>query len=146
MRNLLFVSVLGLAVGSTANGHAEEPSRSVELIKSPSCGCCAAYGDYLEASGFEVTTRPVEDIVGLSRLAGIPDDFQGCHLAMIDGYFVSGHVPVEVVERMLDERPAVRGITLPGMPAGSPGMMGEQLEPFRVFAIGAGGPELYAVE
>ena len=68
MRNLLFVAVLGLAVGSTANGHAEEPSRSVELIKSPSCGCCAAYGDYLEASGFEVTTRPVEDIVGLSRL------------------------------------------------------------------------------
>lgn len=146
MRNLLFVAVLGLAVCSTANGHAEEPSRSVELIKSPSCGCCAAYGDHLAANGFSVSVRPIDDIVELSRLAGIPDELQGCHLAMVDGYFVSGHVPLEAVERMLAERPAIRGITLPGMPAGSPGMMGEKVEPFQVLAIGAGGPERYAVE
>lgn len=146
MHIIFKAAMLGLAVGVSAPGHAGEPGRSVELFKSPSCGCCAAYGDHLAANGFSVSVRPIDDIVELSRLAGIPDELQGCHLAMVDGYFVSGHVPLEVVERMLAERPAIRGITLPGMPAGSPGMMGEKVEPFQVLAIGAGGPERYAVE
>lgn len=146
MRKILPLATLGVLLGGTANGLADDPARDAELLKSPSCGCCAVYGDYLAANGFNVTVRPTDDIAALSRLAGIPDEFQGCHLAKVDGYIVSGHVPVEMVERMLAERPAIGGITLPGMPAGSPGMMGEKLEPFRVFAIGAGDPELYAVE
>ena len=146
MRAILIAAMLGSAAGVTATAEAGMPGHDVELFKSPSCGCCSDYGDYLSANGFDVSVRPIDDIVGLSRLAGIPDDLQGCHLASIDGYFVSGHVPVRVVRKMLDERPAIRGITLPGMPAGSPGMMGEKLEPFRVLAIGAGEPELYVAE
>ncbi len=146
MRAILIAAMLGSAAGVTATAEAEMPGPDVELFKSPSCGCCSDYGDYLAANGFGVSVRPIDDIVGLSRLAGIPDDLQGCHLASIDGYFVSGHVPVGVILKMLDERPAIRGITLPGMPAGSPGMMGEKIEPFRVLAIGAGEPGLYAAE
>lgn len=146
MRNFLPLATFGFLLAGTATSLADESARDLELFKSPSCGCCAVYADYLAANGFDVTVTPTEDIVALSRLAGIPDEFQGCHLAKVDGYVVSGHVPVEVLERMLAERPAIRGITLPGMPTGSPGMMGEKVEPFRVLAIGAGDPELYAVE
>lgn len=146
MRNIFSLAMLGLALGITTTGHAEEPARDVVLFKSPSCGCCAEYGDYLAANGFSVTVEQTDDIFELSRLAGIPDDYQGCHLAKVDGYFVSGHVPVEVVHKMLADHPDIHGITLPGMPAGSPGMMGEKTEPFHVFAIGADGAELYVVE
>lgn len=146
MRNILSLAMLGLALGITTPGHAGEPARDVVLFKSPSCGCCAAYGDYLAANGFDVTVESTDDVFEMSRLAGIPDDFQGCHLAKVDGYFASGHVPVGVVQKMLAEQPDIHGITLPGMPAGSPGMMGEKLEPFHIFAIDAGGPELYVAE
>src|SRR3546814_2652481 len=71
----------------------------------------------------------------MSRAAGIPDDYQGCHLSQIDGYVVSGHVPVETVNRLLSERPDIAGITLPGMPMGSPGMSGVKTEPFTIYEI-----------
>ncbi|MDP6352829.1 MAG: DUF411 domain-containing protein [Alphaproteobacteria bacterium] len=125
---------------------AEETSRSVTLYKSPQCGCCAAYGDHLRANGFAVTVKPTDDLVDMSREAGIPDDFQGCHLAFIDGYVVSGHVPVTTVYRLLTERPQIKGLTLPGMPMGSPGMNGRKAEPFTIYEVGEGEPRVYAIE
>ncbi|KOX50538.1 metal-binding protein, partial [Streptomyces purpurogeneiscleroticus] len=71
---------------------------------------------------------------------------QGCHTLLIDGYVVEGHVPVAAVRRLLAERPAIRGISLPGMPAGSPGMDGEKTEPFTVYEIGDGAPKVFARE
>ncbi len=72
----------------------------------------------------------------MSREAGIPDDFQGCHLTFVDNYVVSGHVPIEMVNRMLSERPDIKGVTLPGMPMGSPGMSGKKRGEFTVYEIG----------
>jgi hypothetical protein len=125
---------------------AEDAVKDATLYKNPECGCCEDYADYLRHNGFTVTVKPTHDLDVMSREAGIPDDFQGCHLAVIDDYVVSGHVPVDVVNRLLAERPDIKGITLPGMPSGSPGMTGAQTEPFTIYEVGKGAPKVYAVE
>ena len=97
-----------------------------------------------------VTVKPTHDLAALSRTVGIADKFQGCHLGMVDGYAVSGHVPVKTLKRLLTERPSIKGITLPGMPMGSPGMNGAKTEPFTIYEVGFGDksttPKVYAVE
>lgn len=146
MRNILFALAIALGGASYLASDAQAAGENVTLYKTPQCGCCETYADYLRENGFTVTVKPTEHLVAMSREAGIPDDFQGCHLAFVDGYMVSGHVPVTIVNRMLSERPDIEGITLPGMPMGSPGMSGVKSEPFTVYGIGEGGPQLYAVE
>jgi hypothetical protein len=112
---------------------------AVTLYKTPECGCCEGYADYLRHQGFEVTSKPTNDLAEISRKAGVPADLQGCHTAFIMDYVVDGHVPVEAIEKLLAERPRINGITLPGMPAGSPGMSGEKIGPFTIYAIGQDG-------
>ena len=121
-------------------------AEDVTLYKNPQCGCCEAYADYLRDNGFTVTVKPTHELVTMSREAGIPDDFQGCHLALIDGYVVSGHVPVTMVNRLLSEQPNIKGVTLPGMPMGSPGMSGTKTEAFMIYTVGEDKPSIYAVE
>ena len=111
----------------------------VMLYKSPDCGCCEGYADYLRHSGFAVTVKATNDFAEISRKAGIPAELQGCHTAFIGDYVVDGHVPVEAINKLLAERPAVKGLTLPGMPEGSPGMSGKKAGPLKVLAIGADG-------
>jgi hypothetical protein len=116
------------------------------LYKDPACGCCGAYADYLRASGFEVEVVPTPEFAEIGRKAGVPESLEGCHAVFVGDYVVSGHVPVEIVRRLLDERPAIAGVTLAGMPAGSPGMGGDKTEPFQVYAFTKDGkePALYA--
>ncbi len=122
-------------------------AEEVTLYKNPQCGCCENYADYLRENGFTVTVKPTHDLAQISRDAGIPDDFQGCHTAFLGDYVVSGHVPVDVVNRMLEERPEIAGVTLPGMPMGSPGMSGAKQGPFKIFTVEEGvKPTVYAVE
>ncbi|EKE67875.1 DUF411 domain-containing protein [Oceanibaculum indicum] len=121
-------------------------AEEVTLYKNPQCDCCEAYADYLRDNGFTVTVKPTHELVTMSREAGIPDDFQGCHLALIDGYVVSGHVPVTMVNRLLSDRPNIKGVTLPGMPMGSPGMSGTKTEAFTIYTVGEDKPSIYAVE
>ena len=118
------------------------------LYKNPQCGCCEGYADYLRANGFEVEVKPTNDLAEISRRAGVPTEFQGCHSTMIEGYVVDGHVPIDIVRRLLSERPAIAGITLPGMPMGSPGMSGEKTAPFTVYGVTKDGqaPTVYAAE
>lgn len=107
----------------------------VTLFKLPQCGCCEGYADYLRANGFTVTVKATDELAEMSRAAGIPDELQGCHLSMIDGYAVSGHVPINTVKKLLSERPDINGVTLPGMPLGSPGMGGDKEAPFEILQI-----------
>ena len=111
----------------------------VVLYKNPECGCCEGYADYLRAHGFKVAVKASNDLAEISRKAGIPPDLQGCHTAFIENYVVDGHVPVEVINKLLANRPAIKGITLPGMPQGSPGMSGEKTGPFTIYAVGQDG-------
>lgn len=142
----LAVTATGGSLLSAGGAAAVAEARTVTLYKNPQCSCCEAYADYLRDSGFKVTVKPTHNLSLMSREAGIPDDFQGCHLAYIDDYAVSGHVPVNVVNRLLSERPAIKGITLPGMPEGSPGMTGTKSEPFTIYEISRGAPKVYVAE
>ena len=133
------VFAMGLSAAPVAAAEA------VTLYKNPQCGCCENYADYLRENGFTVEVKPTHDLAQISREAGIPDDFQGCHTAFLGDYVVSGHVPVDVVNRILEERPKIAGVTLPGMPMGSPGMGGSKQGPFKVYTIEEGvNPTVYA--
>jgi len=117
-----------------------EPAMAGEayVYKDPSCGCCEGYASYLEAHGYKVKVIAVDDMASVKARYGIPHDMESCHTTVFDGYAVEGHVPIEAVQRMLSERPAIDGIALPRMPAGSPGMPGTKRGPFTVYALSGG--------
>jgi hypothetical protein len=126
---------------------AAAPTR-VTLYKNPQCSCCEGYAAYLRQNGFQVDVKPTNDLAEISLKAGVPADLEGCHTAFIDGYVVDGHVPVATIRKLLSERPAIAGITLPGMPLGSPGMVGIKSGPFTIYAVTKDGkaPTVYATE
>nr|WP_211368984.1 DUF411 domain-containing protein [Pseudoxanthomonas jiangsuensis] len=94
----------------------------VEVYKSPACGCCGSWVTHLRQSGFPVEVHEVEDLEPVRKQFGVPYGKGSCHTARVDGYVVEGHVPAGDIRRLLAERPNARGLVLPGMPAGSPGM------------------------
>jgi hypothetical protein len=142
LKVLLLLSTFSLPAYVVAG----ESSRQATLYKNPQCGCCEGYADYLRTNGFEVTVKPTHDLSLLHRQHGVPEPLAGCHTTLIDGYVVEGHVPINAVIRLLTEKPAIKGISLPGMPQGSPGMSGEKTEPFTIYEIGEEKPRVYTVE
>ena len=118
------------------------------MYKNPSCSCCETYAAYLEQNGFKVELKPTNDLARISASLGVPENLQGCHSVVIGNYVVDGFVPVDLVKKMLAERPAITGISLPGMPMGSPGMGGEKTEPWTIYAFTKDSktPTVYAVE
>jgi hypothetical protein len=133
---------LVLLVGA-AMARAEAPAAL--MYKNPQCGCCEEYAKYLRANGFKVTVKESRNMSLISRQNGVPEKLAGCHTTLIGGYVVEGHVPVGAITRLLKERPAIKGISLPGMPAGSPGMTGVKSEPFTIYEI-SDDPKVFAVE
>ncbi|HET9429216.1 MAG TPA: DUF411 domain-containing protein [Allosphingosinicella sp.] len=106
-------------------------AQTIEVVKSPYCGCCTLWIDYLRAEGFEVRVTDAEDVTPAARQAGVPDDLRSCHTATVEGYAVEGHVPAADIRRLLADRPDAAGIAVPGMPIGSPGMeQGETRQPY----------------
>src|SRR6266568_5288793 len=118
------------------------------LYKNPQCSCCENYAAYLEKNGFKVEVKPTNDLTQISAKAGVPEELEGCHTMFVDGYVVDGLVPVDIVKKMLSERPQIAGITLAGMPLGAPGMGGSKTGPFAIYAFTKDGkaPSAYAVE
>ncbi len=115
------------------------------VYKTPSCGCCNLWVDHLREAGFEVDARNLNDLIPVKIDAGVPPRMSSCHTALIDGYVVEGHIPAEHVKRLLEERPDVVGIAVPGMPIGSPGMEGIGARPYRVLSWDReGNVEVYA--
>ena len=147
MNRALALAIVIVAATSAVAASAEETTKAT-LYKSPQCGCCEEYADYLRGNGFEVTVKPTNDLATISDKAGVPEQLAGCHTMFVDGYVVAGHVPAAIVRRLLSERPSIAGITLPGMPAGSPGMSGMKTEPFVIYALPnkGGEPKIYASE
>lgn len=143
-RFFAFMFAVGLmTIGLNTQSHAA--SLQATVYKDPNCGCCAVYADYLIRRDVEVEVVESDQVVQMSRMTGIPEDMQGCHLTMIDGYAISGHVPFETIERILAERPEAKAYTLPGMPMGSPGMGGVKNAPFQTYQINDGAAEIYDV-
>ena len=100
---------------------------TVKLYKTPKCGCCSSYAEYLSNIGYrvEVIDLSPDGLAKLKQELGIPRYLWSCHTSLINGYVIEGHVPVEAIEKLLEEKPSIRGIAVPGMPPGAPGMPGE---------------------
>jgi hypothetical protein len=121
---------------------------SIEVWKSATCECCGAWVKHLEANGFQVKVNAAEPaaLAALKRQAGIGDKLASCHTAKIGGYVVEGHVPAPDIKRLVAEHPEAVGLTVPGMPVGSPGMeQGAETEPYDVLLIQKnGGTDVFA--
>ncbi len=114
-------------------------SASMVVYKSPTCGCCKNWIAYMKRNGHSVQVQDLEDLDKIKKMAGIPEPFQSCHTAIVDGYVVEGHVPAKDVERLLKDRPKARGIAVPGMPSGAPGMGQDGAEGYDVVLFQADG-------
>ncbi len=117
-----------------------EPPPPLVVYKSPTCGCCGAWAEYMQAEGFTVEVVEEPQINKVKARLGVPAELGSCHTATIDGYVIEGHVPAEDVRRLLRERPAAAGLAVPGMPLGSPGMeVGDRRQPYTVWLYGVEG-------
>ncbi len=144
VRSALPVIALLIATAlAPLSARADEPAITVH--KTPWCGCCGLWVEHLEAEGFEVDVHEHEDLTPVKQQLGVPLALGSCHTAEIDGYAIEGHVPAADIRRLLEERPdGVRGIAVPGMPVGSPGMeMGDRRDPYDVVAFGDGDNEVF---
>ncbi len=108
---------------------------TITVYKSPTCGCCAKWIDHVKAHGFEVVTHDTNDMSRVKAMTGVPGKLASCHTAIVDGYVIEGHVPADLIQRLLEERPEVVGLAVPGMPMGSPGMEGLYKEAYDVLAF-----------
>lgn len=119
---------------------AKGPPVKMVVYKTPTCGCCRAWVDHVQAAGFQVEVHDMPDVTPVKNEHGLPQHLASCHTAIVDGYVIEGHVPADVIRRLLSERPQVAGIAVPGMPAGSPGMeMGDRKDPYDVIAFARDG-------
>ena len=121
---------------------AAEPVK-LTMYKQTGCMCCDKHADLLEEQGFDVTIETRENVNFLKAELGIQPQFAGCHTMLVDDYIVEGHVPGNIIKRLLAETPDVRGIALPGMPKGTPGMPGERNELLDVYVLEDGQKKVY---
>ena len=139
VRSLLCAAV---AAPLISPGRVAAEELSIEVWKSPACGCCADWVTYLEANGFKVTVYNEGGVEAMKRL-GMPNRYGSCHTAEIEGYAVEGHVPAREILRLVQEKPDAIGISVPGMPRGSPGMDGPEYggveDPYDVLLVGRDG-------
>ncbi len=135
VKAVVVVGLAALAACATADAGAPEAM----VYKSPACGCCSKWAEHLEAAGFKVSTKDVRDMTAVKAEHGITAQLASCHTAIIDGYVVEGHVPADAIMRMLDERPDIAGLAVPGMPIGSPGMEGAIVEKYDILAFDENG-------
>jgi hypothetical protein len=112
---------IGIAI-ATAGVAAAAPGPRVVVHKNETCGCCNLWVKHLEAAGFTVETNNVSNMGPIKERVGVPYGMGSCHTAEVEGYFVEGHVPAADIKKLLKEKPAAKGLTVPGMPSGSPGM------------------------
>jgi hypothetical protein len=132
MKRILLSAVL-LAVSFTA------AATDIAVYKSPTCGCCSKWVRHLEANGFSVKAYDVQNVNSYKDRYGVPVPLGACHTAVVEGYVIEGHVPAADIKRLLADRPKLKGLAVPGMPAGSPGMEGPTTENYEVLGFDAQG-------
>ena len=114
------------------------------LYAMPNCDCCIPHAEYLRANGFDVEVIEPQDLAPIRLAQSVPGTMEGCHTIVVDGYVVEGHVSADIIKRLLRERPeGVRGISIPGMPTGVPGMPGPRDHPIDVYAFGTDKPTVF---
>ena len=142
-----FVAAILVAGAFSMFGSRPADATTIQVYKTPTCGCCTKWIDHLRDAGFEVEATDLPDLSRLKAENGVAHGLSSCHTALIEGYVLEGHVPASDIERLLAERPAITGLAVPGMPMGSPGM--EHPDPSRheaydVLAFGPDGTRVFA--
>ncbi|HEX7048820.1 MAG TPA: DUF411 domain-containing protein [Longimicrobiales bacterium] len=110
-------------------------SATITVYKSPTCGCCNKWIEHLREHGFQVIAHDTTEMAQVKDAHGVARALRSCHTAIVDGYVIEGHVPADVIQRLLAERPELAGLAVPGMPMGAPGMEGPRAEPYDVIAF-----------
>jgi hypothetical protein len=105
------------------------------VYKTPTCGCCGKWVEYMQANGFTAAVTNMPDVTPVKTKHGLPPRLTSCHTTLVGGYVIEGHVPVEDIRRLLKEKPAIVGLAAPGMPAGSPGMDVPNSPPYDVISF-----------
>jgi len=132
---ILAAALLGLSVSVAVFAQ----QTVVDVYKSPTCGCCKDWIKHLQQNGFSVKAHDVADTSEYRAKFGVPDQLGSCHTATVGGYAIEGHVPAREIKRLLAEKPKAKGLAVPGMPRGSPGMEGPIRDPYEVLLFHAGG-------
>lgn len=135
-------ALLGIAIATPALA---APIPAV-LYKNPQCTCCEAYARYLDRNGFTVKVIPTDQLDLVTRMAGVPAALEGCHTMKLGGYVIEGHVPASMIKKLLTEHLPIKGLAIPGMPAGVPGMplmAGMAKAPISVYEIGPAKPVVF---
>ncbi len=131
---LLSVSIIALATMGALSRPDAAPLPVVTVYKSASCGCCAKWVEHLKAAGFPVEVHDVADASEYAENSGVPVALRSCHTAIVKGYAIEGHVPADLIKKLLIEQPKIAGLAVPGMVTGSPGMEGNRKDPYDVMA------------
>jgi hypothetical protein len=144
-RRVFLASLSATAIGSLAEARTQ-PLPTLVVTKDPSCGCCTAWVDHMRRGGFKVDVTESPEVDEMKARLEVPKDLISCHTAEVSGYVIEGHVPAEAVKRLLEKRPNARGLAVPGMPRGSPGMEVEhaQLDAYEVVLFGPSGRSTFA--
>jgi hypothetical protein len=131
-----------LVAASSIGAAAQTPPAAagpVAVYKSATCGCCAKWNEHMRAAGFTVNSTDLPDVTAVKDKHNVPANMRSCHTAVVGGYVVEGHVPADVIKKLLRERPAVVGVAVPGMPSGSPGMEGSRVDSYNVMTFDKNG-------
>lgn len=139
-RRALIVGLAAAPIVLSARSIASaETLPKMTVTKEPSCGCCGAWVDHVRKAGFPVEVVESPGVNRLKVRLGVPQALASCHTAEVSGYVIEGHVPADAIKRLLAEKPKARGIAVPGMPVGSPGMEidGVQNDTYDVVLFGA---------
>ena len=124
-RSVLRLAVAGLgAVSLGTSSVAYAAAETITVWKTPTCGCCKAWVAHLRKNGFDVVTNDVSDTTAIRKKLGLPDQYGSCHTAKLGEYVIEGHVPAEDIRKLWQDKPKARGLAVPNMPLGSPGMEG----------------------
>jgi hypothetical protein len=135
----LLIASAGLALTSRARGAGAE----ITVHKDPNCGCCTGWAQHLTAAGYAVKVVDTADLNAIKTRLRVPKELAACHTAEVAGYVLEGHVPAEALRKLLTERPQAIGLSVPGMPVGSPGMEGGNPQPFAVILFSANARNTY---
>ncbi len=128
---MMALGTAGISIAQTAG--------TIELYKSPYCGCCGKWAEHMTKAGFSVKTHEIDDVPATRKKLGMPEKLGSCHTAKIGNYLLEGHVPADDIKRLLKEKPKALGLAVPGMPAGSPGMDIPNSPPYETLLVQADG-------
>lgn len=139
-----FVGLIAAGTAMLATGRAcADPRPAITVWKDPNCGCCTGWVEHLRRNGFAATVIETANVQTIKVEHGVPAELASCHTAEIAGYTIEGHVPARAILRLIAEKPNARGLAVPGMPIGSPGMEGGTPETYDVILFGAGAPSRF---